>query len=172
MKLKKYGVIIVFIILSIYSYFFDFEPGIEIFNSFGSFSMNIVKFIFTVFILIGIFEVWVKKETVEKHLGEKSTFLAYIWAFILGTTTIGGLYVALPISKVLYDKGARLDIVLTFLGAASVARIPMTLFEASFLGIDFTIIRLLVSIILIIITSKFIEKIFNFSYLRDTREKI
>ena len=110
------------------------------------------------FILIGLFEVWVKKETVEKHLGEKSNFLCYLWAIILGGTTIGPMLVALPIAYTLYKKGAKISVIYTYIGASSVCRIPMTIFEASFIGVKFTIVRYLVSIPLITISSILFEK--------------
>ncbi|MGM0379796.1 MAG: permease [Bacillota bacterium] len=159
MKLKKYIISILFACFILVSYIFNFQPGLEIFDSFKSFVSNILKFVLTIFILIGIFEQWVKKETIEKHLGDNSGGIAFLWAFLLGTTIIGGFYVALPVARSLYKKNARLAIILTLLGAASIARIPMTLFEASFLGVDFTIVRLIVSIPLIIITSLALEKI-------------
>ena len=49
--------------------------------------------------------------------------------------------------------------VFTYLGASTVARIPMTLFEASFLGLKFTLIRMAAAIPLIVLTSIMIEKI-------------
>ncbi len=105
------------------------------------------------FILIGLFEVWVRRETVEKHLGERSGIRGYIWAVLLAGTTVGGLYVAFPVAYSLYGKGAKLSVIFTYLGAAAICRVPMTIFEASFMGIKFTTIRLLVSLPLVIVTS-------------------
>ncbi len=105
------------------------------------------------FILIGLFEVWVKKETVEKHLGEKSGAKGYLWGIILASTTVGGLYVAFPVAYSLYSKGAKLGVIFTYIGASAICRVPMTIFEASFLGIKFTAIRLLLAIPLVIISS-------------------
>ena len=110
------------------------------------------------FILLGLFEVWVKRETVEKHLGEKSSFLSYLWVILLAGTTVGGLYLAFPVAYTIYKKGARLSVIFTYIGASAVCRIPMTTFEASFLGLKFTLVRLLVSIPLIIISSLIMEK--------------
>jgi len=105
------------------------------------------------FILIGLFEVWVKRETVEKHLGEKSGFRGYLLGILLASTTVGGLYVAFPVAYSLYSKGAKLGVIFTYIGASAVCRVPMTIFEASFLGVKFSAIRLLVSIPLVVITS-------------------
>ena len=120
---------------------------------FLTFSWAMLKIVPIVFILIGLFEVWVKRETIEKHLGEESSWLSYVWAILLSSTTVGGLYVAFPIAAVLHHKGAKLSVIFTYVGCAAVCRIPMTVFEASFLGIKFTIIRLLVSLPLIIMSS-------------------
>ncbi|MGB2827786.1 MAG: hypothetical protein WBC50_06285, partial [Dehalococcoidales bacterium] len=68
-------------------------------------------------------------------------------------TTVGGLYLAFPVAYTLYRKGAKLSVVFTYLGAAAICRIPMAIFEASFLGVKFTVIRWLVSLPLVVITS-------------------
>jgi len=135
------------------SFIFDFEPGRQIGQNFISFAADMFKILPCAFILIGLFEVWVKKESVEKHLGTNSNPLAYLWVILLAGTTIGGLYVAFPVAHSLYKKGAKLAVIFTFVGAAAVCRIPMTIFEASFMGVKFTMTRLAVSIPLIIASS-------------------
>ncbi len=72
---------------------------------------------------------------------------------LLAGATVGGLYLAFPVAYSLYGKGAKLSVIFTYLGAAAVCRVPMTIFEASFMGIKFTAIRLLVSLPLVIIAS-------------------
>jgi len=135
------------------SWISGFNPGKEISHNFASFSMDMFKILPCAFILIGLFEVWVKRKTVEKHLGERSGIRGYIWAILLAGTTVGGLYIAFPIAYSLYSKGAKLSVIFTYVGAAAICRVPMAIFEASFLGIKFTVIRLLVSIPLVIVTS-------------------
>jgi uncharacterized membrane protein YraQ (UPF0718 family) len=117
-----------------------------------------LKILPCVFILIGLFEVWVKRETVEKYLGERSGIRGYLWAVLLAGTTVGGLYIAFPIAYSLYNKGARLGVIFTYISASAICRIPMTIFEASFLGIKFTLIRLLVSLPLILLASMLLGK--------------
>ncbi|MFC1952223.1 permease [Chloroflexota bacterium] len=145
-------------IFVIISWVLGFSPGKEISHNFASFSVDMLKIIPCAFILIGLFEVWVKRETVEKNLGERAGIRGYIWAVLLAGTTVGGLYVAFPVAYSLYSKGAKLSVIFTYLGASAICRVPMTLFEASFLGIKFTLIRLLVSLPLIIVTSMLLGK--------------
>ena len=132
---------------------FGFQPGEKIAANFVFFSLEMLRVLPCAFILIGLFEVWVKRETVERHLGEGSDFRGYLWVILLASTTVGGLYLAFPVAYTLYSKGAKLSVIFTYLGAAAICRIPMAIFEASFLGVKFTVIRWLVSLPLVVITS-------------------
>jgi uncharacterized membrane protein YraQ (UPF0718 family) len=156
---KIYVVIVsIYFIFILYSYIFAIPSGIEIGNNLLSFLSYMIKILPCAFILIGLFEVWVPREKVERHLGHEGGFKGYIWGIILAGTMGGGLLVALPVASVLFHKGARLSVIFTFLCASAIVRIPMTLFEASFLGFEFTAVRWLVSIPFIILCSIFLEK--------------
>jgi len=152
-SLVRIVVITSYAVFLIVSWTSGFNPGKEISHNFASFSVDMFKILPCAFILIGLFEVWVKRETVERHLGERAGIRGYIWGVLLAGTTVGGLYVAFPVAYSLYSKGAKLSVIFTYLGAAALCRVPMAIFEASFMGIKFTIIRLLVSLPLVIITS-------------------
>ena len=156
--MKRNAVIKIFLfagyfIFLLVSWFAGFSPGQQIGQNFISFSTAMLGIIPGAFILIGLFEVWVKRETVERHLGEGSDFRGYLWVILLASTTVGGLYLAFPVAYALYSKGAKLSVIFTYLGAAAICRIPMAIFEASFLGVKFTVIRWLVSLPLVVITS-------------------
>ena len=60
---------------------------------------------------------------------------------------------AFPVAYSLYNKGAKLSVIFTYVGASAICRIPMTIFEAFFMGMKFTIIRLVVSLPLVVISS-------------------
>ena len=150
---KRFVPIAVYALFVVISIIIGYGPGKEIGMNFAVFSIGMIKVLPCAFILIGLFEVWVKNETIQKHLGTASGFKGYVWAVLLSGTTIGGLYVAFPVAYSLYNKGARLSVIFTYLGASALCRIPMTIFEASFLGLKFSIIRLLVSLPLVIVTS-------------------
>ena len=151
-------IIVIYFAFVFYSYIFSISSGMEIGRNLISFLTYMIKILPCAFVLIGLFEVWVPREKVERHLGHEGGIRGYIWGIILAGTIAGGLLVALPVSSVLYKKGARLSVIFTFVSASAIVRIPMTLFEASFLGFEFTAIRWLVSIPLIIISSVFLEK--------------
>ncbi|MCD4819864.1 MAG: permease [Candidatus Cloacimonetes bacterium] len=153
-----FGVVLIFLA----SYIFHFQAGIDIAFNFIKFTKNMLILLPSIFILIGLFEVWIPSKTVLKHLGKDSGFRGFLWILILAGTTAGGLYVAFPISQVLAKKGAKLSIIFSYLGFAAIARIPMTIFEASFLGIKFTLVRLIIAVPIVILSSvilgKYLEK--------------
>ena len=156
-----YSVTATFLIFALVSVIIGFEPGKSLLKNFWEYIKFVLTIMPAVFLLIGLFNVWVKKETVIKHMGHNSGIKGYVLAFILAFAVVGGLFAALPISKQLYDKGSRLSVVMTYLGASCVCRVPMTLFEASLLGWEFTAIRFLVSLPLIVLSSIFMEKFFG-----------
>lgn len=145
--------IVLYFIFIVISFIMNFQPGKQIGLNFTTFAIDMLKILPCAFILIGLFEVWVKKEKVEKHLGKGSGMMSYFWVILLAGTTVGGLYVAFPVAYTLLKKGAKLSVIFTYIGASAICRIPMTIFEASFMGIKFSIIRLLISIPLVIFSS-------------------
>lgn len=156
-----YSITAAFLVFALVSVIIEFDPGKLLLKNFWDYIKFIMSVMPAVFLLIGLFNVWVKKETVIKHMGQGSGIRGYILAVLLAFTCIGGLFAALPISRQLYDKGSRLGVIMTYLGASCVCRIPMALWEASLLGWKFTAIRFAVSLPLIILSSIFIEKVFG-----------
>jgi len=145
--------ILVYAVFIAFSLVSGYQPGKDIGSNFLSFTLSMLKILPGAFILIGLFQVWISKERVEKHLGEDSSVMSFVWVLLLAGTTVGGLYVAFPVAGTLYEKGARLQVILAYIGFAAVCRIPMMVFEMSFMGVKFTMVRLLVSIPLVVISS-------------------
>lgn len=141
-----------------FSWLTGFKAGQQIGENFFSFAMTMLKMLPAAFLLISLFEVWVKRETVEKYLGNQAGFTGYLWAILLAGTIVGPLYVALPVANALHKKGARLGVVFTYIGASALCRVPMTIFEATFLGAKFTAIRFIVSLPLVVVTSILLER--------------
>jgi uncharacterized membrane protein YraQ (UPF0718 family) len=111
-----------------------------------------------IFLLIGLFDVWVPKETIIRLMGDKSGLLGVSLAFVLGSFTAGPLYAAFPVAEVLLNKGSKFSNTLIFVGAWSTTKIPMLLFEASSMGWQFMLCRLIINILGILLIAYVIEK--------------
>ena len=94
-----------------------------------------------IFVLLGLLDVWVKKETIIKYMGEGSRFVGILLAFFLGSAAAGPLYGAFPVAAVLLRKGSKLSNVFILMGAWSTTKIPQLLFEVSAMGLPFTALR-------------------------------
>lgn len=111
-----------------------------------------------IFILLGVLDIWVPKETMIKLMGNESGLVGVTIAFILGAVAAGPLYAAFPIAGVLMKKGSKLSNVIIFIGAWSTTKIPLLLFEASSMGLNFMLIRFIIDIPGIVLIAYITEK--------------
>ena len=121
-------------------------------------TLEMISILPPIFILLGLLDVWVKKETMVKYMGDESGIIGVLLAFFLGSAAAGPLYAAFPVAVVLLKKGSKLSNVYIMIGAWSTTKIPLLLFEASSMGTKFMIIRLLLDIFGIAIIAFTIEK--------------
>ncbi|MBN2559203.1 MAG: permease [Clostridia bacterium] len=99
-----------------------------------------------IFILLGLLDVWVPRETMVRYMGEGSGLKGIVLAILLGSAAAGPLYGAFPVAAVFMKKGVKFSNILIFIGAWSTTKIPMFLFEVASLGAKFAVTRLLVDI--------------------------
>lgn len=143
------------------SYIINFELGKNVGRNFYIFAKDMVLILPPAFVLIGLFDVWVKREHIEKSFGNKSGIMKYVYSILLAATTVGGTFVAFPVANSMYHKGAGYDSIVTYVTAASLFMIPMSVMEASILGIEFTLLRLGLSVPLIILMANILNYYFK-----------
>ncbi len=127
-----------------------------------SFFIELIQILPGVMVLMGLFSVWVKNETVIKYLGQSSGARGLALAFFLGMIPTGPLYVAFPLAASLMKKGARTANIVIFLSAWACIKLPQELVEMRFLGIEFMAVRLGLTIVLVLFMGLFIEKVGKF----------
>jgi len=112
-----------------------------------------------VFILMGLMEVWIPKDKIQKWLGSGSGFKGAGIAFALGTLPTGPLYVAFPMTSTLIRKGASITNVVIFLGSWAALKIPQLIVEVKFLGIEFTLLRFGLTLLVLVLIGLLMEGI-------------
>ena len=160
-KLINSILVAIFFLFILISYFTGFDKGVATGKAFLDVLVQMLKILPCAFILIGLFDVWVKRETVMRHLGYDCGLRGYFWILLLAGFSVGGLYVAFPLAETLYKKGASLKVIFVYLGFVGIFRIPMTIFEISFLGLSFTLVRLLVTVPLFFLAGIFFGEILS-----------
>jgi len=112
-----------------------------------------------IMVIMGIFSVYISDETVVKHLGKTSGIKGILLSILIGTLPTGPLYIAFPMAATLLKKGARVSNIIVFLSAWACIKIPQEMVELQFLGIEFMLLRLILTVVFVIIMGVIIEKI-------------
>lgn len=150
---------LVFTAFTVGSFAFNFVPGKTIFKEhFFSFFKEMILFLPVMFILIGLGDVWISKEKVEKHIGDNSGLKGTIFVILLSMAQAGPLYGAFPVTYLLWKKGASIKNIFIYIGAFSTIKIPMLTFEIGFLGLKFSVLRTLFTLPVIILIAIVMEK--------------
>ena len=161
-KYQPYIWIGAFIVVTIASFAVGFDPGTTVFTNFRVSLIEMITFVPFLFIIVGLFDVWVPKEQIQKHLGKESGVKGMFLVVLLAMLQAGPMYGAFPIAYVLYKKGTSVRNIFIYLGAFSSMKIPMLGIEIGYLGVEFTLLRTLISLPLFIAIGLLMER-----YLRD-----
>ena len=156
--IKKYWVFILATLVIGLLLLWNRELGLE--------AVDTVKFSFKemfmvlppIFILLGLLDVWVPKDTMVKYMGEGSGVIGILLAFLLGSAAAGPLYGAFPVAGVFMKKGVKLSNILIFIGAWSTTKLPLILFELASMGPLFTFTRFMVNIPGILLIAYIVRK--------------
>ena len=149
-KVRSYIWIILFVLFIALSFILGFQPGKDISITFKNSFVEMITFIPALFIIVGLFDVWVPKEKIQKHIGQESGIKGIAIVVLLAMLQAGPLYGAFPVAYMLWKKGASIKNIFIYLGAFSSLKIPMLGIEIAYLGIQFTLVRTLVSLPLFI----------------------
>ena len=142
-RYKAFLIVLAFLVL--YGTF-NWEVGQKVLETTVYQLREMIMVIPPIFILLGLLDVWVPKDTMVKYMGDKSGFKGILLALFIGSAAAGPLYGAFPVAAVFMKKGVKFTNILIFIGAWSTTKIPMFLFEVAALGPVFAVTRMLVDI--------------------------
>lgn len=114
-----------------------------------------------IFILVGLVDQWVKKESLIRYMGEKSGIYGVFFTLLLATVAAGPLYIAFPIAVLLLKKGASVRYIVFFLGAWSTVKLPVLVYEFTSFGYKFTLIHICFGLVFYFFTGILFEKIYG-----------
>lgn len=136
-----------------------FSYGASAGGSFKEFLLEMMMFLPAMFVLIGLFDVWVPRGVVERYVGRESGIAAIPWMVLLAMLQAGPLYACFPVAVMLWKKGCAPRNVFIYIGAFSTLKIPMLTFEVAFLGWRFSLARALISLPVFIVLSYLLERL-------------
>lgn len=100
---------------------------------------------------MGLMEVWLPKDKIQKWLGNDSGFRGGMFSLALGTLPTGPVYLAFPLAASLLHKGASITNVVIFLGSWAALKIPQLMVEIKFMGLKFAVVRFILTTLALIV---------------------
>lgn len=161
--IRDYIIMGAVIVLAASALFIFPDKSNAVLNVSKNYFIELIMILPAIMVIIGLFSVWVPKETVVKYLGKTSGIKGIIIAIALGMLPTGPLYIAFPMAAALLKKGAKISNIVIFISAWACIKLPQELVEIQFLGIQFTLLRLGLTVIFIIIMGIMIEKTIGFT---------
>jgi uncharacterized membrane protein YraQ (UPF0718 family) len=149
--------IIMLIVMSI----IDINLSFKALENSGKQILSMLMIVPPIFILIGLFDVWVPRETIIKLMGEGSKTRGMFLAFFLGAFSAGPTLVAFPLAMLMLKKGAKYANVIFFLMVWSSLKIPIVFYQITTLGLQFSLIINITMLLVFIISSLLADRLFT-----------
>ena len=140
-------------------------------NTSWDFFIEMILILPAVMVILGLFAVWVPTDLIVKYLGKASGAKGIVIAIVLGSLPTGPLYIAFPMAAALIKKGAKVSNIIIFLSAWACIKIPQEMVELQFLGAEFMLTRLVLSIIFVIIMGLIIEKLVEWTDKKENKKE-
>lgn len=128
--------------------------------------LRVILIIFSVFVFVGLFQVWIREDVIVKHLGHESGFKGLALGALAGTALNGPLFAIFPLLKSLLKKGAKLGVI-TVIFSTYAIKVPMLPLEIGFLGWKFTIVHNLLMFLAAFIMAPLMEWMMGGSMIKD-----
>jgi len=132
---------------------------------------EMLKIVPPIFLMIGLLDVWVPRETMIKVMGENSGFIGVLIAFLFGTFAAGPLIAAFPVAMIMLKKGARFANVMFFLTIWASAKLPILFFQTTTMGLEFTVISNVTLVAVYLLGSFLMEKSFSQEELKSIYQR-
>ena len=155
---RKYSILLVSLLALVIIFLWNKPMGLKAIFTIRSSVKEMLLILPPVFILLGLLDVWVPRDTMVKFMGEGSGIIGGILAFMLGSAAAGPLYVVFPVAAAFLKKDVKFFNILILIGAWSTTKFPMLMFEYTSMGQQFTLTRLSMNIPIIIFIAFIINK--------------
>lgn len=159
--IKKNKFLVLSILLLIILSIIDIRLSYQALNNSWKQILSMLMIVPPIFILIGLFDVWIPRETIINLMGEGSKARGMVLAFVLGAFSAGPTLVAFPLAMLMLKKGAKYSNVIFFLMVWSSLKLPIVFYQITTLGLKFSMIINLTMLIVFVISALFIDKLFS-----------
>ena len=155
--LMRYRVAVLLACAGVVLTLIDADTGRKAFAATWDNILEMLSFLPPIFVLLGLLDVWIDRETMMKYMGEQAGLRGHLLAFLLGSAAAGPLYAAFPMAGVMLKKRASMMNVFIFIGAWSTTKVPLIMFETATLGFRFMALRLAFNVVGIVLIARILN---------------
>ncbi|MFP4478023.1 MAG: permease [Candidatus Izemoplasmatales bacterium] len=159
--IKKNKFLVLSVILLIILTIVDVRLTYTALENSGKQILSMLMIVPPIFVLIGLFDVWIPRETIITLMGEGSKGKGMVLAFVLGAFSAGPTLIAFPLAMLMLKKGAKYSNVIFFLMVWSSLKLPIVFYQITTLGLQFSLIINVTLLIVFIISALLVDKIFT-----------
>jgi uncharacterized membrane protein YraQ (UPF0718 family) len=156
-KLLKHKILLIAIIGYVCVFAINSEVGIRALKESKYYFIEMIQILPPIFILTSLIQTWVPTKVIMDNFGNGSGIRGKVISFAIGSLSAGPIYAAFPVCKTLVKKGASIDNIVIILSSWAVIKLPMLINEAKFMGINYMIVRWVLTLIAIIIMAKIMK---------------
>ncbi|MED4456346.1 permease [Metabacillus fastidiosus] len=160
-KLKRYRFFFILLLSLLIITLMNQTIAIKAVQLTGKSTFDMLLLLPPIFILVGLLDQWVRKETLIRYMGEKSGIYGVFFTLLLATVAAGPLYIAFPIAVLLLKKGASIRYIVFFLGAWSTVKLPVLVYEFTSFGSKFTLLHICFGLIFSYLSGIIFEKFYS-----------
>ncbi|QWB99555.1 permease [Mycoplasmatota bacterium] len=158
---KKNKFLVLSIILLIIITIIDINLTYTALENSGNQILSMLMIVPPIFVLIGLFDVWIPRQTIISLMGEGSKARGMILAFVLGAFSAGPTLIAFPLAMLMLKKGAKYSNVIFFLMVWSSLKLPIVFYQITTLGMKFSLIINITMLLVFIVSSLWVDKLFT-----------
>jgi len=122
--MKSYGIVLIVTLVFTAMLFYFPQSKDKIIGYSTDYFFEMLLILPAIMILMGLFGVWISKETVTKFLGKQAGIKGALISVLLGSLPTGPLYIAFPIASSLIKKGASISNIIVFLSEWASLKLP------------------------------------------------
>lgn len=102
--------------------------------------VDLIVTLLSVFVFVGLFQVWVTDDFIMRHLGDRSGIKGLALGAGLGTVLHGPLIGVFPLLRAMLAKGAKVGVVVAIVSTWAI-KLPMIPLEVRLFGWKFALLR-------------------------------
>lgn len=140
----------------------DSNKGINILINFLNTCKSTVPILILMFALLAFIKVGMNSDVVQNGIQKNTGIKSIILGYIFGLLVSGPIYPGFSLSKMLMEHGIKIRVVIIMISTWATLKIALLPFEVKILGIHVTIVRWIVTVIVIFLIGILCELIINY----------